>query len=202
MKTLHMRPDRPDYSSLKEAADMVLAGGTIIYPTDTIYGLGCDVYSKTAIEKLARIKEREPGKPFSFICENVAQISEFAFVSNWAYRLMNRLLPGPYTFILEARKTGLPKKITSKRNTVGVRIPGNAICSKLVGLVGRPIVTTSVNFSGDEPITDPADLPVNFSSAVDLALSVGPLSSEPSTVLDLTRAEPQLIRQGKGEAIW
>lgn len=202
MKTFFLEDGAPAYDVLREVADIILAGGVVIYPTDTIYGLGCDAFSKDAIQRVARIKKREAVKPFSFICQDVAQISEFAFVSNWAYKLMNRLLPGPYTFILEARKTNLPKKMVGKRNTVGVRIPDNVICRKLVELAGRPLVTTSVNISGDEPVEDLADIPEDQAGFVDAAISVGPLRSGPSTVVDLRGSVPELIREGRGEVVW
>ncbi|MBI5816757.1 MAG: threonylcarbamoyl-AMP synthase [Nitrospinae bacterium] len=202
MKTLYLRGDAPEYRTLKEAAQIVLAGGVMVYPTDTIYGLGCGIFSKSAIERIAKAKLREGNKPFSFVCRDVAQISEFAFVSNWAYRLVNRLLPGPYTFILEARKTAIPKKMIGKRNTVGIRIPDSPVCNMLVEIIGHPIVSTSVNLAGGEPLNDPADLPAEISRFVDVVVSAGPLISEPSTVVDLTGSAPVTLRQGKGEIIW
>lgn len=202
MKTFFLEDGAPQYAVLREVADIIVSGGVVIYPTDTIYGLGCDAFSKDAIQRITRIKRREAVKPFSFICQDVAQISEFAFVSNWAYKLMNRLLPGPYTFILEARKTNLPKKMIGKRNTVGVRIPDNVICRKLVELIGRPLVSTSVNIAGDEPAEDIADIPEEQAAQVDAAISVGPIRSDPSTVVDLRGSVPELIREGRGEVAW
>ena len=202
MKTFFLEDGAPAYDALREVADIILSGGVVIYPTDTIYGLGCDAFSKDAIQRVAHIKKRDAVKPFSFICQDVAQISEFAFVSNWAYKLMNRLLPGPYTFILEARKTNLPKKMIGKRNTVGVRIPDNVICRKLVEMAGRPLVTTSVNIAGDEPVEDLADIPTEQAGLVDAAISVGPLRSGPSTVVDLRGSAPELIREGRGAVVW
>ncbi|MGK7345476.1 MAG: L-threonylcarbamoyladenylate synthase [Candidatus Nitrospinota bacterium M3_3B_026] len=202
MRAIHLKPDRPSYKPLREAAEIVLDGGVMVYPTDTIYGLGCDAFSKSSIERISRIKKRDPAKPFSFVCHDIGQISEFAFVSNWAYRLVKKLLPGPYTFILEARKTNIPKKMLGKRNTVGVRIPGSPICQRLVELVGHPIVSTSVNLAGGEPLTDPVMLPEDFSRYIDIIISVGPLVSVPSTVVDLTGEEPVVLREGKGAITW
>jgi tRNA threonylcarbamoyl adenosine modification protein (Sua5/YciO/YrdC/YwlC family) len=202
MKTFFLEDGAPAYGVLREVADIILSGGVVIYPTDTIYGLGCDAFSKTAIQRITRIKRREDAKPFSFICQDVAQISEFAFVSNWAYKLMNRLLPGPYTFILEARKTNLPKKMVGRRNTVGVRIPDNLICKKLVELAGRPLVSTSVNVAGGEPAEDIADIPEDQAALVDAAISIGPLHSGPSTVVDLRGSASELIRAGRGAVAW
>ena len=178
------------------------SGGVIVYPTDTIYGIGCGIGAHAAIEKIAQIKKRDANKPFSFICQNMAQISQFAFVPNWAFRLMSRTLPGPYTFILEARKTNIPKKMLGKRNTVGVRIPDDQVCRTLVEQLGSPILTSSVNLSGGEPLTDPESLTEDFTSVIDLAVSIGPLISDPSTVVDATGTSPEIIRLGKGSVDW
>lgn len=202
MKTIHLDPHHISYRQLRGVGDALLEGAVIVYPTDTIYGLGCDISEKDAIKRVYAIKKRDSDKPFSFICGNVSQISEFAFVSNWAYKLLKRSLPGPYTFILEARKTNIPKKMLGKRNTIGVRIPDHPVCRELVRLTGRPILTTSVNLSGEDSLTDPSMLPESFTSKIDMAISIGPLISDPSTVIDLAGDEPKLIRQGKGEFLW
>jgi tRNA threonylcarbamoyl adenosine modification protein (Sua5/YciO/YrdC/YwlC family) len=177
-------------------------GAVFVYPTDTIYGLGCDIFSKNAINRIYTIKKRDHNKPFSFICKDVSQISEFAFVSNWVFKMIKRCLPGPYTFILEARKTNIPKKMLGKRNTVGVRIPDHPVCQTMVEIMDRPILSTSVNLTGEAPLEDPAQLTSEFSSKIDLIISIGPLLSEPSTVIDATGNEPVLIREGKGEIPW
>ncbi|MBI4828435.1 MAG: threonylcarbamoyl-AMP synthase [Nitrospinae bacterium] len=202
MKTIHLDPHRASYHVLRDVADQLAKGAVVIYPTDTIYGVGCDIFSERAIERIADIKKRDPGKPFSFICESVAQISEFAFIPNWAYRLMNRTLPGPYTYILVARKTNIPKKMLGKRNTVGVRIPDHPVCEKLVSLFGRPVLSSSVNLAGAEPLTDPALLPEEVTRKVDIVIDVGPLVSDPSTIIDATGAGPELVRHGKGPLPW
>jgi len=202
MRRFDINPDKPAWPSLKEVADMVTQGGTMIYPTDTIYGIGCDAYHKEALKKISLAKGRDPKKPFSFICRDVAQVSQFAFVPNWAYRLMTRILPGPYTFVLEARKTNLPKKLVGKRNTVGVRIPDHPVCHTLMELIDAPLVTTSVNLAGAAPMTDPADLPDAFAPYVDAFIDVGPIYAEPSTVLDATGNKPVTLREGGGEIVW
>jgi len=202
VKTFHIDLENPSYKLLREAADLTLAGAVMVYPTDTIYGLGCDIYSRDAIHRIYTIKKRDPNKPFSFICENVSQISEFAFVSNWAYKLIRRCLPGPYTFILDARKTSIPKKMLGKRNTVGVRIPGNRVCNRLIQMIGHPIISTSVNLAGGAPLTDPAALSNDFSGKIDIIISIGPMVSDPSTVIDATGSEPVVIRLGAGPVPW
>lgn len=183
-------------------ADAIKNGEVIVYPTDTIYGFGCDVFSSKAIDRIGKAKGRKASKPFSFVCRNIAQISEFAFVPTWAFRLMTRILPGPYTVILEARRTNLPKKMTAKRNTVGVRIPDLPLCSLMMELLENPIVSTSVNLSDEEPLTDPADLPKEFFPFIDILLDGGPLVSEPSTVVDLSGNAPVVLREGQGKIVW
>ncbi len=194
--------DHPSYKPIKEVADSVLKGAVMIYPTDTIYGLGCDIFSKQATARISKIKKRDASKPFSIVCENIGQISEFAFLSNSGYRLLKRTLPGPYTYILEARHANMPKKMLGKRNSVGVRIPDHPICDKLIKLIGRPIVTTSVNLADDQPLTDLSMLSKSFSDQVDIAIDIGPILSDPSTVIDLTGEEPVVIRKGKGDIPW
>jgi len=119
VKAIHINPASPSYKALREVADIILNDGVMVYPTDTIYGLGCDVFSKKAAERISRIKKRDPLKPFSFVCKDMEQISEFAFVPNFGYKLMKRLLPGPYTFILEARKTNVPPGMQNDYRTYG-----------------------------------------------------------------------------------
>lgn len=202
MKTINLDPYRISYRQLREVGEALLGGAVIVYPTDTIYGLGCDIYDKNAIKRIYSIKKRDANKPFSFICGDISQISEFAFLSNWGYKLLKRCLPGPYTFILEARNTNIPKKMLGKRNTIGVRIPDHPVCQELIRLTGRPLLTTSVNLADEESLTDPSMLPDNFRNKIDLTIFMGPLISEPSTVIDLTGGEPELIREGKGEILW
>ncbi len=198
MKTIVIDPYAPRYPDLKEVADVIRKGGVMIYPTDTIYGIGCDVYQPKALKKIEAAKDRDAGKPFSFICRDVAQISEFAYVSNWTFRLMTRLLPGPYTFVLEARRTNLPKKMVGKRNTVGVRIPDNDVCRMLLEQIGAPLVSTSVNRTGEEHLSEIADIPAELTRHVDVAIDVGPLLGDPSTVIDATGSLPVALREGAG----
>jgi len=169
-----------------------------VYPTDSIYGLGCDLFNKRAIERIYQIKGNDKRKYLSFICPDLKGISEYAYVSNAAYKIMRHLLPGPYTFILNATRQ-VPKVLLEKRKTVGIRVPDNIVCHALLAEFGNPVISTSASLSGQDYIGDPDVIESTFGSRVDLFLDAGPGSVIPSTVIDLTQDEPALIRQGKGK---
>ena len=198
MRRLVIHPDNPQGRFLKAAADVLREGGLIVYPTDSIYGLGCDLFNKRAIEKIYQIKGNDKRNYLSFICSDLKGISEYAYVSNAAYKIMRHLLPGPYTFILNATRQ-VPKVLLEKRKTVGIRIPDNAVCHDLLAEFGNPVISTSASLPGQDYIGDPDTIESTFSRRVDLFLDAGPGGLEPSTVIDLTQDEPVLIRQGKGK---
>lgn len=181
--------------------DVLRDGGVIAYPTDTIYGIGCDIFNKKALERIYLLKGRERNKPMSFICSDLAHISKFAKVSNYAYRIMKRLLPGPYTFILEA-SSQVPRMLMPKRKTVGIRIPDNAIATMLVEKLGNPIISTSANVSGRDVISDPCEIDLFMGKILDLTVDAGMLPGEPSTIVDLTGDSPVLLRKGVGDCSW
>ena len=183
---------------MKTAVGVLRDGGLIVYPTDTIYGLGCDLFNKHAIEKIYQIKGNDKRKYLSFICSDLKKISEYAYVSNAAYKIMRRLLPGPYTFILNATRQ-VPKVLLEKRKTVGIRVPDNAVCNALLAEFGNPVISTSACLPGQDYIGDPDVIESTFTRKVDLFLDAGPGGLEPSTVVDLTQDEPVLIRPGKGK---
>lgn len=184
-------------SIIDQAIETLKNDGVIVYPTDTIYGLGCDIFSKKAIAKIYKIKKREKNKPFSIICADLANIAEFAIVPDYAFRLMKKYLPGPFTFILKAsRKT--PDTVISRNKTVGIRIPDSVICLELVKNLGNPIVTTSLNFSGEAVFSDPNDLDKELANQIDLILDEGPLFGDPSTIVDCSGDFPVIVRQGAG----
>jgi tRNA threonylcarbamoyl adenosine modification protein (Sua5/YciO/YrdC/YwlC family) len=180
-------------ATLKALSD----GELIIYPTDTIYGIGCDMKNNKAIEKLNKLKNRPSNKPFSFICNNLSEASHFARISNSAHNVIKRFLPGPYTFVLPAG-SGIPKRMMSAEHTVGIRIPNNQITLEIAKLFGSPIVTTSVNVSGEFPICAVGDLPPEFTSAVAVIIDGGAIEYEPSTVINFTEDVPVVEREGKG----
>lgn len=196
---LKVHPQNPQPKHIHHAVEVLKDGGVIVYPTDTVYGIGCSIFQKQAIERIYRIKDQHRSKPFSFICSDLSHISEYAKVSNPAFRLMKRLIPGPYTFILPAsRLKQLPKSVISKRKTVGIRVPDNAISLALIKELGHPILSASA-MNGSGLVNDPNLLRESFERSVDLILDGGMSSLELSTILDLTADEPTVIRRGAGE---
>ncbi len=196
---LSVHPITPQPRVIKRAAEVLASGGLVIYPTDTVYGLGCSVENKNAIERIHLIKGQRPDKPFSFVCSDLTHISEYAHVSNAAFKTMKHLVPGPYTFILPAaRMKRLPRILVSRRKTVGVRVPNSPVTLALVKELGHPILSTSVTLESGEVMNDPEKITAAFRNAVDLILDGGLLTSEPSTVLDLTGDRPTLVRMGAG----
>lgn len=197
---LKVHPDNPQGRHIQRAVEVLRHGGVIIYPTDTIYGIGCSVFDKDAIERIYRIKRQDPHKPFSFICSDLSHISEYAKVSNPAYRLMKHLIPGPYTFVLPAsRLKQLPKSMISKRKTVGIRVPDNKICLTIVRELGHPILSASVLGRNGEAMNNPELIKALYEKEVDLILDGGIVLSEPSTVVDLTDEQPVVLREGAGD---
>ena len=184
---------------MKQVAESLRQGGIIIYPTDTVYGLGCDILQQKAIEKICRIKKVEPKKAqLSFVCSDLSHLSEFAKpLSNPVYRLLKEHLPGPYTFILPASKM-VPKILQSKKDTIGLRIPDNKIAMAIIQELGRPILSASLPGEMVEDYTDPEVMYENFMNEVDFVIDGGIGGMVPSTVVDCTGDEPQLIREGLG----
>ncbi|MEJ2196746.1 MAG: L-threonylcarbamoyladenylate synthase [Ignavibacteriaceae bacterium] len=198
MEYYELHPENPQLRYINKAVEVLKRGGIIIYPTDTVYGIGCDIFNKTALDKVRTIKNEPDIKLLSFICPNLKNISKYAKVSDYAYRKMKYLLPGPYTFILPAAKQ-VPKKLWTKRNTVGIRIPDHNVALKIVEELGNPIVSTSVTDRKGNVLIDPIEIRSIFNNQVDLMLASGNLIGEPSTVIDLSDDEPEVIREGAGD---
>ncbi len=194
--TIHK--DNPQMRLIRKAVDILNEGGIIIYPTDTVYGLGCDLFNKRSIEKIYEIKRRSRNQPFSFVCADLSDISNYAVVPNYAYKLMRHLLPGPYTFVLGASRM-VPKILLPKRKEVGIRVPDNQICLALVKEFGRPIISTSVKSEDGEIMTDPADMEAVYRYAVDLVIDGGIVGAELSSVVSLVDETPEIIREGRGD---
>ena len=189
---LSINPDDPQKRLISKVVEVLDQGGLIIYPTDTFYGIGCDVFNKRSIRRIYQLKKRPLAKPFSFICANLKDISLYAQVSNNAYRIMKRTLPGPYTFVLEGTRL-VPKLMLTSRKTVGIRVPNNKICLAIVESLGRPIISTSLN------LEEPSIIHDTYSSLVETVIDGGVISYEPSTVVSLVDDNPEIIREGKGE---
>lgn len=198
---LNIHPDNPDPKRLDEVVDILRKGGIIIYPTDTVYSIGCDMNNTKAVAKVAQLKGLKPEKAnFSIICEDLSNIAEYARVSNNDYKLMKKSLPGPYTFILNG--TGrIPKIFKNNKRTIGIRVPDNNIARELVARLGNPIIATSVHDDDEiiEYTTDPELIHEKYNHAVDVVINGGFGNNEASTVVDLTEDEPVIVRRGIGD---
>ena len=200
---LKIHEKNPEARVVRRAVEELNSGGLVIYPTDTVYGLGCSVEDKGAIEKIHLIKRQRTDKPFSFVCSDLTHISEYAHVSNSAFKIMKRLIPGAYTFILPAaRMKQLPKILVSKRKTVGIRVPDSAVTLAIIKELGHPILSTSVTDEDGNILNDPADIARIFRNSVDLIIDGGVGTTTTSTILDLTGEEPVVLRHGAGDVSW
>jgi tRNA threonylcarbamoyl adenosine modification protein (Sua5/YciO/YrdC/YwlC family) len=193
-------PVHPQPRHIQRAVALIQGGGIVAYPTDTYYALGCDLFQKKAMERLATLKRRDDRKPFAFLCADLGEVAKYGIVSNENYRLMRRLLPGPYTIILEATRL-TPRTALTRQRQVGVRVPDAPVAIALVRALGRPLATTSAALpppDDGEPLRDARDIQEHLGRAVDLILDGGVTLNEPSTVLDLTGPVPVVLREGKG----
>lgn len=188
--------EHPEPRKIKRAVDILSSGGVIAYPTDTVYGLGCALGERGALDRLYQLKGMARTQPLSLICPDLSEIARYAYVDNQVYRLLRRLLPGPYCFILKASRE-VPKMLQSKQRTVGMRIPRNEVALSLARTLGRPLLTTSAVPKGEEPLVDPIDINAIFPS-LDLVLDGGYGGSVPSTVVDLSKGDIEIIREGAG----
>lgn len=198
MEYYELHPVTPQLRFINRAVEVLKSGGVIIYPTDTIYGIGCDIFNHDALERVYDIKHEAGTKLFSFICPDLKDIAKYAKVSDYAYKAMKKLLPGPYTFVLPAAKD-VPKKLWSKRKTVGIRVPDNNVALTLVKELGNPIISTSATKRKGEVLYEPEEIKAIFNTSVDLMLSVGALEGNPSSIIDLSNEEPEVVREGAGD---
>lgn len=198
---LRVNPENPQPRHISRIAETLRQGGIIVYPTDTIYGLGCDIFNSKGVRRIYQVKQRDPRKPFSFICSDISDVANYCQVSNFAYKILKRHLPGPYTFVLEATRQ-VPGLLTTKQKTVGVRIPDNPIALEIVRELGHPLITTSANTSGDDPVNDPEEIAVRFGKAVDLVVDGGILMGDSSTVISLVDDQVEVLRRGSGDVSW
>ncbi len=197
---LAIHPKNPQERLLKQVVASLKNGGVIIYPTDTIYGLGCDIFQPKAVERICQIKNVDPAKAqLSFICQDLSHLSDYTkSIDTPLYRILKNHLPGPYTFILPASKM-VPKIIKSKKDTIGLRIPDNVICCEILKTLGNPILSTSLPGDMVEEYTDPEIIYEKFGKLVDFVIDGGPGGVIPSTVVDCTTNDWTVLRQGLGE---
>jgi tRNA threonylcarbamoyl adenosine modification protein (Sua5/YciO/YrdC/YwlC family) len=197
---LTVHPENPQLRHIRTIVECLRSGGIIIYPTDTIYGLGCDILHQKAVERICQIKKVDPKKAqLSFICADLSHLSDYAKqLPNSTYRILKEYLPGPFTFILPASKM-VPKILQSKKETIGLRIPDNKIALAIVTELGRPVLSASLPGEMVEDYTDPEIMHENFRNEVDIVVNGGIGGITPSTVIDCTKEEYEIIRQGAGE---
>ena len=199
---LKIYPKNPNPRAIEQAVQVLLKGGLIIYPTDTVYGLGCDITNQKAIEAICRLRNIKPEKAnFSFICYDLSHISDYIKpIDNTTFRVLKKALPGPFTFIFNANHN-VPKLLSSNKKTVGIRVPDNAIAREIVKALGNPILSTSIKDDDDiiEYSTDPELIYEKYENMVDLVIDGGYGDNIPSTVVDCTGGDFEIIREGKGE---
>lgn len=199
MPIIEIHQDNPQPRLISQAVKYLRQGGVICYPTDTVYGIGCDIFNQKAVKRIYRLKQRSTDKPFSFMCANLKDLSKYCLVSNTAYRLMKKNLPGAYTFILPTLKI-VPKIMTSKQKTVGIRVPDNAISRALIEELGNPILTTSaVVGDNEEPMAEAFEIEARIGNQLDAIIDGGPVYPAPSSIVSLLNDDVEILRYGKGD---
>ena len=191
-------PLHPQPRLIERAVQVLSSGGLLAFPTDTYYGIGCDLFDKRAIERVYQLKQLPRSHELSFICSDLAEVSRYAMVENVAYRVLRRKAPGPFTFVLPATRL-VPDLVLRRQKTVGVRVPDSPIALALVRALAHPIVSSSAATPGGEVLIDPRDIKEQLGHGLDLILDAGFRPNEPSSIVDLTGPEPRIVRQGKGD---
>lgn len=197
---IRIHPQTPQLRHVRQVVDVLRSGGVIVYPTDTIYGLGCDILQQKAVERICRIKNVDPLKAqLSFVCYDLSDLSQYARqLDTSVYRTLRQYLPGPYTFILGASRQ-VPRILKTKKDTVGIRVPDNEIARAIVKELGNPILSATLPGEYVEDYTDPEIIHERFGKLVDIVIDGGAGGMTPSTIIDFTAAEPEVVRQGLGE---
>lgn len=193
---LQINPQHPEPRKIKRAADVLERGGVIGYPTDTVYGLGCDLLNKQAIDRIYQLKGMSKEQQLAFICPDLSDIARYAVVENAVYRVLRRYLPGPYCFILQATRD-VPKMVQNKRKTVGIRVPNHPVTIALVRELGRPLISTTAARHGEPPLVDPWEIDQTF-SGLDLVIDADAGGTVPTTVIDLSQGDVRVVREGAG----
>lgn len=197
---LELHPTTPQVRHLRLAADCLRDGGVIAYPTDSCYALGCAIGAKEAMERIQRIRQTGKRHFFTVICRDLSEISRFARVENWQYRLLKAFTPGPYTFVLRATREVPRRLLEPRRRTVGIRLPDHPVVRALLAELAEPLMSTTLQLPGDEvPLTDGREIEARIGHAVELILDAGNCGLEPSTIVDLSGDAPVLLRAGKGD---
>ncbi|HXV40067.1 MAG TPA: L-threonylcarbamoyladenylate synthase [Steroidobacteraceae bacterium] len=197
---LELHPTTPQLRLLRLAADCLLDGGVIAYPTDSCYALGCAIGAKEAMERIQRIRQTGKRHFFTVICRDLSEISRFARVENWQYRLLKAFTPGPYTFVLRATREVPRRLLEPRRRTVGIRLPDHPVVRALLAELAEPLMSTTLLLPGDDvPLTDGREIEQRIGHSLDLVLDAGNCGLEPSTIVDLSGDAPVLLRAGKGD---
>lgn len=194
---LEINPQNPQPRLISRVVEVLLDGGVVAYPTDTVYGLGCDIFNKRAIQRVHQIKRQPDTKPFSFICPDLKELSHYARVTNYAYKTLRRLLPGPYTFVLEGSRE-VPKMMLTRRKTAGIRVPDHPICLAIVGALGHPLLSTSATDAEGRVLKDAWEIDKALGRQIDLIVDGGPVPGLPSSVVSLVDDIPEVLREGAG----
>ena len=194
-----IHPDNPQGRLLERAAEIIRGGGLLVYPTDACYALGCQIGDKTAMDRMSRIRQTGKDHHYTLVCRDLSELAIYATVDNWAYRLLRSLIPGPYTFILQA--TGeVPRRLqNARRRTIGLRVPDHAIAQGVLEALGEPIMSSTLSLPEDPlPLNDTEAIRTQFEHQVDAIIDGGPCGTEPTTVLELSEGDVTILRQGKG----
>ena len=197
---LQVHPINPEVRIIKQAVDVLMDGGVIVYPTDSTYALGCHIGNKSALEHIRRIRQLDSKHNFTLVCCDLSSLASYALVHNSAYRILKAYTPGPYTFILKATAEVPRRLMHPKRKTIGLRVPENAIAQAILALHGEPIMSTSLILPGEgEQLLDPYEMRLKIGKLVDLIIDGGACGLEPTTMVDLVDGVPQILRTGKGD---
>jgi len=199
-RLIEIHPTDPQPRLIAAAVQIIRSGGLIAYPTDSSYAFGCQIGDKNAIDRIRRIRRTDVNHNFTLVCRDLSEISLYARVDNWAYRLMKSLTPGPYTFILQATRE-VPKRLQNpKRRTIGLRVPDNAIVQAVLDSLGEPIMSSTLQLPGDDmPISDSAEIDGRIGHAIEMIVDGGPVGIEPTSVIDLSGGAVEILRVGRGD---
>jgi tRNA threonylcarbamoyl adenosine modification protein (Sua5/YciO/YrdC/YwlC family) len=193
---IEVNPQHPEPRKIQRAVDALQKGEVIVYPTDTVYGIACALGHKRAIDRIFHLTGKDESQPLTFVCSDLSDIARYAVVENAQYRMLKRLLPGPYTCILPATRE-VPRMLLSKRKTVGIRVPDHPVALALLKAIGVPLISTSASYRGEETLNDPAEIVARF-KGIELVLDAGYCGVVSSTIVDLTGSEPVIVREGAG----